>query len=104
MSFIWSRVKRRIFSPSRRHPYYQWAFENRRLGSISAGDARYAPPDYVILWKLEFFREGGGDKHVRDIRGMLLVNGESVDQKMIDRAVAELGLETQCSVVRQGLR
>ena len=57
----------------------------------------------MILWKLEFFREGGGDKHVRDIRGMLLVNGDSMDRELIDRATAELGLIAQWTEVQKGL-
>jgi len=30
-----------------------------------------APPEYVIIRKLEFFEEGGTEKHLRDIGGML---------------------------------
>jgi hypothetical protein len=29
------------------------------------------PPEYVVIKKLEFLREGGSEKHVRDIRGIL---------------------------------
>ena len=80
------------FYPSRRHPYWEWAFEHRRLDRVGDEEIWFAPPEYVILWKLEFFREGGGDKHLRDIRGMLLVSPESIDQAVLDRATAELGL------------
>lgn len=80
------------FYPSRRHPYWAWAFEHRRLGRMGDDDVYFAPPEYVIMWKLEFFREGGGDKHLRDIRGMLLVNADGIDRVLLDRACAELGL------------
>jgi hypothetical protein len=80
------------FYPSRRHPYWAWAFANRRLGKVGSDEAWFAPPEYVILWKLEFFREGGGDKHLRDICGMLLVHPEDIDRAMLDRVCAELGL------------
>jgi len=33
-----------------------------------AGRFRVAAPEYVIVRKLEFFREGGSEKHLRDIR------------------------------------
>lgn len=62
----------------------------------------FAPPEYVILWKLEFFREGGGDKHLRDIRGMLLVSPESIDRTLLDRASAELGLGAQWRQAQSG--
>jgi hypothetical protein len=91
------------FYPSRRHPYWEWAFAHRRMGRVGEDEAWYAPPEYVILWKLEFFREGGGDKHVRDIRGMLLVNGDVIDRNLIDRATAELGLLAQWTEVQKGL-
>lgn len=91
------------FYPSRRHPYWAWAFAQRRLGRVGGDEAWFAPPEYVILWKLEFFREGGGDKHVRDIRGMLLVNGDTIDRALLDRATAELGLEAQWREVQAGL-
>jgi hypothetical protein len=80
------------FYPSRRHPYWAWAFEHRRLGRMGDDDVYFAPPEYVIMWKLEFFREGGGDKHLRDIRGMLLVNADGIDRVLLDRACVELGL------------
>lgn len=81
------------FYPSRRHAYWQWAFEHRRLERVGDDEVWFAPPEYVILWKLEFFREGGGDKHLRDIRGMLLVNPENIDRAMLDRVCTELGLD-----------
>jgi hypothetical protein len=90
------------FYPSRRHPYWSWAFEHRRLGRVGQDEAYFAPPEYVILWKLEFFREGGSDKHLRDIRGMLLVNPESIDRGMLERACAELGLSAHWERAQAG--
>lgn len=91
------------FYPSRRHPYWSWAFEHRQLGRIGSEEAWYAPPEYVILWKLEFFREGGGDKHLRDIRGMLLVHAEAIDRSMLDQAAEELGLASHWRQAHEGL-
>lgn len=83
------------FYPSRRHPYWQWAFEHRCLARVGDDEVWFAPPEYVILWKLEFFREGGGDKHLRDIHGMLLVSPENISRTLLDQASAELGLGAQ---------
>jgi hypothetical protein len=49
----------------------------------------------VILSKLEFYREGGSEKHLRDIRSMLAVSGNEIDRALIERAVGELGLAEQ---------
>jgi hypothetical protein len=52
---------------------HAWAFRNARRYSIGGIEVRVAPPEYVITRKLEFYREGGSDKHLRDIRSMLAV-------------------------------
>jgi len=78
--------------PSRSHPYWEWAWKNRRSETMDGGDVWFAPPEYVILWKLEFWREGGGDKHLRDIAGMRSVSGETFDQKFLAESTQVLGL------------
>lgn len=81
------------FYPSKNHPYFTWAMQNRKRWTIRNQAIWFAPPEYVLLWKLEFFREGGGEKHLRDIRGMLEVSGSDIDRGMIEQAVQELGLQ-----------
>jgi hypothetical protein len=49
-------------------PLHAWALRHRRRIDLGGAGAWIAPPEYVILRKLEFLREGGSDKHVRDIR------------------------------------
>ena len=66
----------------------------------------FAPPENVILWKLKFLREGGGEKHLRDIRGMVEVSGLEMDFDLLNQAVRELGLEAAwaASLESQGPR
>jgi hypothetical protein len=47
----------------------------------------------VILRKLEFLREGGSDKHARDVRFMLAAT--PVDRSFLDTEVARLGVREQ---------
>jgi hypothetical protein len=89
------------FYPSRNHPYWAWAWEHRRPGPVGDDELYFAPPEYVILWKLEFYREGGGDKHLRDIRGMLAVSGGSIDRGFLADACDRLGLTTQWAAACQ---
>ena len=49
-----------------------------------------ASPEDVILKKLDFFREGGSDKHLRDIRGILAET--QVDRRYLDLWIGKLGL------------
>jgi len=46
----------------------------------------------VILKKLEYFREGGSEKHVRDIIGVLKVQAERIDREYIAAWASRLGL------------
>ena len=76
-----------------RDALHLWALPLRR--EIPWGDAllSVAPPEYVILRKLEFFREGGSPKHLSDIKAMLSVT--PVDRELIASKAAALGLTSQ---------
>ena len=51
-------------------PLHAWAMARRRRLSLPEGRLWVAPPEYVIVRKLEFYREGRSEKHLRDIRAM----------------------------------
>ena len=70
--------------------FERWAFANRRAVMAGETPVWLAPPEFVIVEKLEFFREGGSEKHLRDIRGMLAVT--EVDRELIERQIASRGL------------
>ena len=76
-----------------RDPLHAWALEYRRRIDLEGGQAWIAPPEYVVLRKLEFLREGGQDKHVRDIRFILAAT--ELDLTFVERGVARLGLQAQ---------
>ncbi len=83
-----------------RDPLHAWALTNRRRVELDNGSMWLAPPEYVIVRKLEYLREGEQDKHVRDVRFMLAAT--PVDSAWIENAVARLGLGPQwerCSQV-----
>jgi hypothetical protein len=54
-----------------------------------------APPEYVIVRKLEYFREGHSEKHLRDIRAMLAVSGEQLDRATLNEWIQRQGLESE---------
>ena len=72
---------------------HRWALENRRRIYLDGDGLWVAPPEYVIIRKLEYLREGQSDKHVRDIRFMLAAT--DVDRALIDREVAQRGLDIE---------
>ncbi len=76
-----------------RDPLHAWALEHRRRIDLAGAGAWIAPPEYVILRKLEFLREGGSDKHIRDIRFMLAAT--AVDRVFLEKEVARLGVQAE---------
>ena len=74
-------------------PLHVWALEHRRRIDLGGSGAWIAPPEYVVLRKLEFLREGGSDKHARDIRFMLAAT--PVDRAFIEQEVSRLGVREQ---------
>ena len=70
--------------------FERWAFENRRPLVVGETPVWLAPPEYVIVHKLEFFRDGGSEKHLRDIRGMLAVT--DVDRGLLENEIAQRAL------------
>jgi hypothetical protein len=51
-----------------------------------------ASPEDVILGKLIYYREGGSDKHLRDIAGILRISGDAVDRNYISQVAAQQGV------------
>jgi hypothetical protein len=70
-------------------------FEDRRQREVAGRRLWFARPEAVIVHKLRFYREGGSEKHLRDIRSMLAVSGDEIDRALIERAVLELGLAAE---------
>ncbi len=72
-------------------PFQTWAWERRRELAVAGTTAWIAPPEFVIIGKLEFYREGGSEKHLRDIRGILALT--EVDHELLDRETEARGLK-----------
>jgi hypothetical protein len=70
-------------------------FAKRREKEVAGRKVWFASPEAVIVHKLRFYREGGSEKHLRDIRSMLSVSGDEIDRTMIERVVGELALAEQ---------
>lgn len=79
---------------------HQWAIERRIRMSISGETLWLAPAEYVILRKLEYYREGRSEKHLRDIAGMLEVSSSEIDFAMLEEKVKENGLQSEWQLVK----
>ncbi|MDB6030211.1 MAG: hypothetical protein JWM16_549 [Verrucomicrobiales bacterium] len=70
-----------------------WAIREKRDFQIEGETVSLAPPEYVIVRKLEYYREGGSEKHLRDIRSILAISNERLDQQKMLHWIQRLGLE-----------
>jgi len=75
-----------------RDPLHRWAMAERKPVQIEGAQTWIAPPEYVIIRKLEYFREGGSEKHLRDIAAILRVSGDVVRLEVVDDWTGRLGL------------
>lgn len=83
-------------------PLHRWALANRRRVPFGGVVLSVAPPEYVIVRKLEYYREGHSEKHLSDIRGILRQQREGIDRRVLDSKVAELGLRDEWAEVGVG--
>jgi predicted nucleotidyltransferase len=74
----------------------EWARQQlarRRLVTLPGGLATYVgAPEDIILSKMLYYQEGGSEKHLRDITGILKVSPDDVDRAYVARWAAELGV------------
>jgi hypothetical protein len=69
-----------------------WAMARRRSVAIADLTVWVAPIEYVIVLKLRYYREGGSDRHLRDIAAMRRLSGELIDALVLDDWIVRFGL------------
>ncbi len=79
-----------------------WGLAHKTRIELPDGQGMWvAPPEYVILRKLEYYREGQAEKHLHDIRGMLDISGDIIDHTIIREWVERLELLKQWTQVSE---
>ena len=71
---------------------HRWAVDNRKEAKVGRQVIFIAPPEYVIIRKLEYYREGRSDKHLEDIRNMIQISRELIDMVFLENEIRERGL------------
>ena len=56
-------------------------------------EAFFASAEDVVIKKMEYYRAGGSEKHLRDITGVLRVSGDRIDRAYIEDWASRLGLQ-----------
>ena len=74
---------------------HAWAFQNIRKITLDENlSIKLAPPEYVIIRKMQFYREGGAKKHLQDIEAMIEISGDKIDKNFLVKELKHKGLET----------
>jgi hypothetical protein len=76
-------------------PLHRWALDNRSMEQVAGVDLPFAPIEYLIVRKLEYFRDTKSDRHLNDVAGLLRVSGKRVDSAKLDALIAERELGSQ---------
>lgn len=85
---------------SGRDQLHEWALSNRKSVDIEEEIFWVAPPEYVILRKLEYFQEGGSEKHLRDIAGIIEISSDNVDFQFLEKKIKMMHLEAEWQAAR----
>ena len=85
-------------------PWHRWAFSKARQVDVRGITLRIAPPEYVIVRKLERLREHEGSGHLDDIRQVLLHHGDHLDHGELAARIVAQGLEPQWKRVTESLQ
>lgn len=86
---------------SGRDPLHAWGLARARKLDVEGQVLSVAPPEYVILRKLEYFREGRSEKHLRDIRSILNTSANPVLTAELEQQIFTRGLQDVWRQVQQ---
>jgi len=86
---------------SGRDPLHAWGLARSRQLEVDGQAIFVAPPEYVIVRKLEYYREGGSEKHLRDIRSILDTSPEVIQSADLTQWIASRSLDAAWRQVQE---
>jgi len=75
----------------------------KRLNVSEKESANFAAPEDVIIKKLEYFKKGASEKHLRDIASMLKISSDVIDRTYISSWAKKLGLKEIWKAIQKKL-
>ena len=80
---------------------HHWAIANRTVVNVEGEEIWVAPPEYVIIRKLEYYKEGGSNKHLRDIIGIIEISEDRINFKELQHKIEYQGLQEVWNKIRK---
>lgn len=81
--------------PTGEDELHKWAMDRRQKVEFEKSDIWLAPPEYVIVRKLEYYKEGKSTKHLCDIKRMLEISGDNINTQELKRKIEERNLSEE---------
>ena len=75
--------------------FQHWALDNCRMIEFYGDKIPIAPVEYVIIKKLEFYKEGKAQKHINDIKAILENSKNLIVNDLLDNYLIGFGLEKE---------
>lgn len=80
---------------------HHWAIAHRKSFEMEGEPIWLAPPEYVILRKLEYYRQGGSEKHLTDIASMVETYSEHIHFEQLQNKIKDYALEKEWQKVQK---
>jgi len=81
-------------------PLSQWAVQNSLSIDYEGNSVSIARPEYVIVRKLEYYREGNIQKHLQDIAGILEHSSDLIDFKLLEKFTGRYLLDKEWEMAK----
>ncbi len=75
--------------------FQKWAVANVKYITFNNAKIAVAPPEYVIVKKLEFYKEGKSPKHLDDIKSIVTNSKELINFSALEKYIFEHGLKNE---------
>ena len=82
-------------------PLHHWAMSKRSQIQTEGNILWIAPPEYIILRKLEYYREGKSEKHLKDIVSMITISEEQINFEDLQDKIKNCSLEKEWKEVQK---
>lgn len=75
-------------------PLQAWALGDHVTRVVDGETVRFAPIEYVIVYKLRYAQQGGSDRHLRDVARMIETSRELIRDETLTLWITRLDLAT----------
>ena len=81
--------------PAGSDPLHKWAMARCSKITIDQCEVCLAPPEYVIIRKLQYYEEGRSEKHLRDIKRMVQLAPDLIENIALQEKLREYNLNVE---------